>query len=198
VIHEAHWSFAHNLLSMTGAFTLQPFVSEDRRVVAMFNGEIYNYRSLAKELAGAEDAYPSDGFSILPAYEKWGPAFPSHMEGELAADFRHAISSLTHTSNPGAKVTPLRVRSPGEFAIVLVDFRAGHVLLSTDVFSTKPLWYAPSTHPSPRSIFDVLGAPHRARHSTGSTHLHRAQVRLLAAAGGRAWGGAAPLRRRLV
>ena len=32
------WSFVHNLLSMTGKFTLQPFMSEDRSVVALFNG----------------------------------------------------------------------------------------------------------------------------------------------------------------
>ena len=32
-------------------------------------------------------------------------------------------------------------RLHGEFAIVLVDFRENVIILSTDVFSTKPLWY---------------------------------------------------------
>ena len=135
-----NWWFVHNLLSMTGAVTKQPFVSADGNVVALFNvrqrpvkclrtccerahehapsppaprspvlapqGEIYNWRSLAKELGGSEQAYQSDGFAILPAYARWGRRFVQHLEGE--------------------------------FAIVLVDFREQIVLLSTDVFSTKP------------------------------------------------------------
>ena len=40
-IAGAHgWTFVHNLLSMTGAFTLQPFLSADGRVACLFNGEI--------------------------------------------------------------------------------------------------------------------------------------------------------------
>ena len=54
-IAGAHgWTFVHNLLSMTGAFTLQPFLSADGMVACLFNGEIYNYRALAKELTGEE------------------------------------------------------------------------------------------------------------------------------------------------
>ena len=34
--------FVHTLLSMTGPPTIQPFVSEDKTRVALFNGEIYN------------------------------------------------------------------------------------------------------------------------------------------------------------
>ena len=34
-------TFVHNLLSISGAFTPQPFVEGD--VVALHNGEIYNY-----------------------------------------------------------------------------------------------------------------------------------------------------------
>ena len=64
------WSFLHNLLSLTGAFTPQPFVAND--VVALFNGELYNYRDLATELEGRNDAFISDGYALLPAYAKWG------------------------------------------------------------------------------------------------------------------------------
>ena len=52
------WSFLHNLLSMTGAVTTQPFISADGRRAAVFNGEIYNFRALARQLAGSADAYP--------------------------------------------------------------------------------------------------------------------------------------------
>ena len=61
------WSFLHNLLSMTGAFTLQPFVSASNDVAIVFNGEVYNYRQLGRTLAGSADAYSSDGLALLPA-----------------------------------------------------------------------------------------------------------------------------------
>lgn len=110
VQHIHGWTFLHNLLSMTGNFTLQPFVNKDESVVALFNGEVYNYRDLAVQLEnGDADAYASDGFALLPAYRKWGTHFVEHLHGE--------------------------------YAIVLVDFVKGVVILSTDVFSTKPLWY---------------------------------------------------------
>mmetsp|Transcript_24970 Transcript_24970/g.39209 ORF Transcript_24970/g.39209 Transcript_24970/m.39209 type:complete len:948 (-) Transcript_24970:402-3245(-) len=104
------WTFLHNLLSMTGQFTLQPFVSTSKDIAVLFNGEIYNYRELASRLAGHEDAYQSDGLALLPAYKRWGTSFVEYLQGE--------------------------------FAIVLVDFSKGVVLVSTDAFGTKPLWYA--------------------------------------------------------
>eukprot|EP00965_Chrysotila_dentata_P231559 6198434-Pleurochrysis_carterae.AAC.1 len=101
------WSFVHNLLSMTGAFTLQPFVSSDGMVVCLFNGEIYNYRTLAKHLVGDEEAFSSDGQALLPAYMRWGADMVTHLQGE--------------------------------FAVVVLDFAQQTILISTDVFSTKPL-----------------------------------------------------------
>ena len=92
------WSFLHNLLSMTGAVTTQPFISADGRRAAVFNGEIYNFRALARQLAGSADAYASDGFALLPAYERWGVSFVQHLEGEFALvvvdlDRRRAVVS---------------------------------------------------------------------------------------------------------
>mgnify|MGYP003637683836 CR=1 FL=1 len=81
------FTFIHNLLSMTGAgFTKQPFVSEDGNVVAMFNGEIYNYRDFGD--------FPSDGYCILPLYKKYRDGFVTHLDGEFAIvvfDFKRNI-----------------------------------------------------------------------------------------------------------
>ena len=139
------WTFVHNLLSMTGAFTLQPFTDQpegdhgEPAVVALFNGEIYNYRKLAHELAGDENVFKSDGFAIVPAYKKWGERFVQHLHGE--------------------------------FAIVVVDYANGIVILSTDVFSTKPLWHATWREggancflaASYESVLEGLGAPEESR-----------------------------------
>ncbi len=51
----------------------QPMVSDDRRRVLVFNGEIYNFRELRREL---EPEFPfrsnTDGEAILHGYRRWG------------------------------------------------------------------------------------------------------------------------------
>ena len=90
---------------MTGTPTLQPF-TDDNNVVALFNGEIYNYIDLAEELSsssGSENKNNmtlSDGYVLIPAYRKWGRKFINHLHGE--------------------------------YAIILVDFKENIVILSTD------------------------------------------------------------------
>lgn len=90
-------TFVHNLLSISGAFTPQPF--QLNNIVAMHNGEIYNYGNLA-----------SDGYLLIPTYQKYGAEFSQHFDGE--------------------------------FAVALVDFETNKLIFSTDIFRTKPLWYA--------------------------------------------------------
>ena len=92
-------TFVHNLLSISGAFTPQPFV--DNNIVAIYNGEMYDYDY---------ERYSSDGYTIIPAYKMCGDNFVSKFDGE--------------------------------FALVLVDFNKDQLIMSTDVFRTKPLWYS--------------------------------------------------------
>lgn len=88
-------NFVHNLLSISGEFTPQPFVSDS--LVAIYNGEIYN----AQE-------YESDGLCLIPKYQQHGELFTQTLDGE--------------------------------FAVCLADFAQGHMIISTDIFGTKPLW----------------------------------------------------------
>lgn len=67
-------SFVHNLLSMTGKVTTQPFVDGD--IVALFNGEIYNYKTFG--------TYVSDGECIIPLFRQYGPEFVRMLDGEFA------------------------------------------------------------------------------------------------------------------
>lgn len=93
-------TFVHNLLSITGEVTPQPFTEEG--VVALFNGEIYNYRSFGN--------VRSDGEVIVPSYRKDG------------------VSCIQ--------------KFDGEFAIVIIDQKTKSLILATDAFGTKPLFYA--------------------------------------------------------
>ena len=100
VYKHKNYSFVHNLLSITGEFTKQPFQQND--VVCMFNGQIYNYTDFGD--------YESDGECLIPLYEKYGNEFVKKLDGE--------------------------------FVILLVDFKNDTLLISTDIFSTKPLYMA--------------------------------------------------------
>jgi asparagine synthase (glutamine-hydrolysing) len=90
----------------------QPIHNEDGTVWVVFNGEIYNYVALRKELArrGHRFYTASDTETIVHAYEEWGESA-----------FR---------------------RLRGMFGIALWDRREGALLLARDRVGIKPLHYA--------------------------------------------------------
>ena len=59
--------------------------SSDGRAVIVFNGEIYNYRELRRELApGYRFRSASDTEVILAAWLRWGEASLEHLNGMFA------------------------------------------------------------------------------------------------------------------
>ena len=64
----------------------QPVANERGDVVAVFNGEIYNFRELRRELeaAGHEIRGTGDSPLIPHAYEEWGLGFAERLEGMFA------------------------------------------------------------------------------------------------------------------
>ncbi|MDP2137165.1 MAG: asparagine synthase (glutamine-hydrolyzing) [Candidatus Didemnitutus sp.] len=91
---------------------LQPMWDATRRVVITFNGEIYNYRELRRELEsdGFQFASDSDTEVILNLYLRDGPTFLSRLNGI--------------------------------FAFGLWDTRKKELLLARDGLGVKPLYYA--------------------------------------------------------
>ena len=90
----------------------QPIPNEDQTVWVVFNGEIYNYRELRRELEahGHRFRTASDTETIVHAYEQWGTG---------------AIARLR-----------------GMFGIALWDARTRTLLLARDRVGIKPLHYA--------------------------------------------------------
>nr|WP_137678284.1 XrtA/PEP-CTERM system amidotransferase [Parerythrobacter lutipelagi] len=64
----------------------QPMHSTDGRAVIVFNGEIYNYRELRRELVadGAKFRTEGDTEVILAAWQRWGPDCLEHLHGMFA------------------------------------------------------------------------------------------------------------------
>lgn len=64
----------------------QPMHSADERAVIVFNGEIYNFAELRRELAGMGAHFKTDGDTevILAAWQKWGVKCLDHFNGMFA------------------------------------------------------------------------------------------------------------------
>ncbi len=100
-------------LSLTGA---QPMSNEDGTVWTVFNGELYNHRTLRRDL------------------EARGHHFRGHSDTEI-------LPHLYEEEGP-ALVHKLR----GMFALAIYDTRARTLLLVRDRFGIKPLFYAPGPY----------------------------------------------------
>ena len=89
----------------------QPMSNEDGSIWITYNGEVYNYRELARQLnaCGHQFKTRSDTETLIHAYEQWGDDF----------------------------VKCLR----GMFSFAIVDYRKRRILLARDRVGIKPLYY---------------------------------------------------------
>ena len=79
VVQRNGFIFLHNLLHITGQATPQPFIHNN--IVAIYNGEIYNYIELGKKYG---KCYQSDGQCIIDTYLFYGEKFAEYLDGEFA------------------------------------------------------------------------------------------------------------------
>jgi len=89
----------------------QPMVDDELGLVLVFNGAIYNYRELRRELQGIGYRFFSDGDTevILKAYHAWGVDCPARLHGM--------------------------------FAFALWDRNQRRLFMARDRFGIKPLYY---------------------------------------------------------
>src|SRR2546429_8188076 len=64
----------------------QPVFNEDGTVAVVFNGEIYNFQKLRRELLSRGHFFrsSSDTEAIVHAYEEWGASCVDHLQGMFA------------------------------------------------------------------------------------------------------------------
>jgi asparagine synthase (glutamine-hydrolysing) len=89
-------AFGHTRLSIIDLRpeSNQPFFSNNKRFVTVFNGEIYNYRQVKRELTDKHGVFfrtTSDTEVIVEAFAIWGPDMVNRLDGMFAM----AIADLT-------------------------------------------------------------------------------------------------------
>src|SRR4051794_23357792 len=87
VAAEGHCALGYRRLSIVDLATgEQPIRNERGDVIAVFNGELYNFRELRRELEakGHEIRGTGDSPLIPHAYEEWGLGFAERIEGMFA------------------------------------------------------------------------------------------------------------------
>lgn len=110
--YDDHVVFGHRRLAIIDiAGGAQPMLSEDQRYIIIFNGEIYNYLELKKEL------------------EEQGVAFRSNSDTEVLLNLliHKGIQAFEHLQ--------------GMFAFAFFDRKNKEWILARDHFGIKPLYY---------------------------------------------------------
>lgn len=87
----------------------QPMASADGALTIVFNGEIYNYRELRRELAARGWAFRSDGDTevLLAGWAAWGPALLDRLVGMFAFAIHDARANTLFLARDRLGVKPL-------------------------------------------------------------------------------------------
>src|SRR5258708_5879368 len=98
----------------------QPLYSDDRQIVLFYNGEIYNYWELRRELEAAGQRFRtgSDGEVICHLYKRHGESLFERLDGMFAAALWVAPERklILARDLPGEKPLYYAERGPGEVA----------------------------------------------------------------------------------
>jgi len=88
VLTSKNWSLGHSRLSIIDLSEAghQPMESEDKKFVIVFNGEIYNFNEIKKELKNLGHKFKSktDTEVLLFAFIEWGPECLKKLNGMFA------------------------------------------------------------------------------------------------------------------
>jgi asparagine synthase (glutamine-hydrolysing) len=112
----------------------QPIWNEDKTVVIVFNGEIYNHLELHQELVAKGHIFrtQSDTEAIVHLYEECA-----------RQDILSGLSGVTAnaSTNTDSGVHTMLNKLRGMFGFAIYDFTAKKMLIARDHFGIKPIYY---------------------------------------------------------
>lgn len=177
----------HNRLSILdlSASANQPFFSHDNRYCMVYNGEIYNYRSLAPEVKkhhpqqGFEFKTTSDTEVILEAFAIWGPDFVYKLNGMFSFAIYDTLENTLFIFRDRLGIKPLYYSFNGTrliFSSELKTFAAytGQELSLNE--NALKLYLHQGFIPAPYSIYNEvkkLVAGQYLRLSGNALHVHK-------------------------
>jgi asparagine synthase (glutamine-hydrolysing) len=117
----------------------QPMTSPDGRVTVVFNGEIYNYLELRRELIGAGHEFRSSGDSevLLHAYLEWGKECVSRFNGMWSFLIWDARRQVLIGSRDRFGKKPLYRYRCGDYFLFASEIKA---ILASGKYSGGPNW----------------------------------------------------------
>lgn len=136
----------------------QPFASSCGRYQIVFNGEIYNYRSIKKELLEKGYAFKSESDTevILYSYIEWGEKSLSKFIGMFAFCIVDLVKNTVFLARDRAGVKPLYIHKSNENILFASEIKAFHKhpefrkAIDTKAFSQYMRF---GYIPAPRTIF---------------------------------------------
>jgi asparagine synthase (glutamine-hydrolysing) len=114
---DEHVGLAHIRLSIIDLVSGdQPLTNEDGSVWLCFNGEIFNYVELRRELVAAGHVFTTQGDSevIVHGYEQWGEAVWAKLNGQFAVALWDARARRLWLSRDRVGILPLHYALTGD------------------------------------------------------------------------------------
>ncbi len=137
----------------------QPLFNEDRSVVVVFNGEIYNYRELRAQLMqrGHHFATRSDTEVLVHGYEEWGDDLPRHLNGMFAFAIWDRVRQRLLLARDHLGIKPLYyAHLPGSGLAFASELKALRPVSgwSREIDPLALDWYLATRYiPAPRTIY---------------------------------------------
>lgn len=141
----------------------QPMLDADAKVALVFNGTIYNYPDLRKELQGLGHQFKSTGDTevILRSYIEWGENCVSRLQGMFAFAIWDETKQKTLLARDRSGIKPLYYSQTAERLLFASNtqaiIHAGEKIdTSIDAFALHNLFSLHAVVPAPRTIINGI------------------------------------------
>ncbi|MFK5975847.1 MAG: asparagine synthase (glutamine-hydrolyzing) [Sulfurovum sp.] len=160
-IKDTYVHLGHNRLSIQDLSSLghQPFISDCGEIVIVFNGEVYNFKSIRVELEALGYSFTShsDTEVIIYAYKAWGIECLDKFIGMFAISILDKIKQKMFLIRDRAGVKPLYYYVGSDdfmFASELKAFHGYNGYKKEKNISVLPYYFQFGYIPSPHTIFE--------------------------------------------